>query len=192
MGVHKRARLGVGRTFQQIQLFPQLTVFENLLVATHIRNPSGFGGHLFATPGAVTSEVAMRKRVRQVLDLLELANIGDRRIGDLPFGVLRMVELARALVTGSELLLLDEPASGLDNAESRRFVDILMFVREQLGLSMLLIEHDMATVMAASDYMYVLQYGSILATGLPHEVRANEAVQTAYLGGKVAVASGSA
>jgi ABC-type branched-subunit amino acid transport system ATPase component/branched-subunit amino acid ABC-type transport system permease component len=182
MSVHDRARLGVGRTFQAIQLFGELSVFENLLVATHLRNRSGFAGHCIAAAGAVASEVEMRRRVRRVLDFLELGDLAERTAGSLPFGQLRMIELARALVTGAQLLLLDEPASGLDVRESREFVDILLHVRDELRISMLLIEHDMATVIDASDYMYVLQQGSIIAQGVPRAVQRDAAVIEAYLG----------
>jgi ABC-type branched-subunit amino acid transport system ATPase component/branched-subunit amino acid ABC-type transport system permease component len=182
MSVHDRARLGMGRTFQAIQLFAELSVFENLLVATHLRNHSRFAGHCIAASGSVASEVAMRRRVRRVLDFLELGPLSERTVGSLPFGQLRMIELARALVTGAQLLLLDEPASGLDVRESREFVDILLHVRDELGISMLLIEHDMATVISASDYMYVLQQGSMIAEGVPRAVQRDAAVIEAYLG----------
>jgi ABC-type branched-subunit amino acid transport system ATPase component/ABC-type branched-subunit amino acid transport system permease subunit len=182
LDVHKRAALGVGRTFQQIQLFPQLTVFENLLVATHLRNSSGFFGHAFALPKAIVAEVGMRARVDRIIDFLDLGDLALRSTGDLPFGNLRIIELARALVTGSELLLLDEPASGLDNTESARFADLLLYTREKLGLSMLLIEHDIATVTGVSDYMYVLEQGRIIAEGNPSAVQRNQAVIEAYLG----------
>ena len=182
MSVHDRARLGMGRTFQAIQLFGELSVFENLLVATHLRNRSSFPGHCVAASGSVASEVEMRRRVRRVLDFLDLGDLADRTAGSLPFGQLRMIELARALVTGAQLLLLDEPASGLDVRESREFVDILLHVRDELGISMLLIEHDIATVIGASDYMYVLQQGSMIAEGVPRAVQRDAAVIEAYLG----------
>lgn len=179
--VDQRARLGVGRTFQAIQLLPQLSVFENLLVATHVHNPSPFTSHLFVGPSTLAAEAEARAQVRRAAGLLELETYLDRKVADLPFGLLRMVELARALVTGARLVMLDEPASGLDNTETERLTDIVRFMRD-LGLSILLIEHDVQMVTAVSDYMYVLDYGTLLAEGPPEVVQRDPRVIAAYLG----------
>jgi branched-chain amino acid transport system ATP-binding protein len=117
-----------------------------------------------------------------VVRFLGLHEVADRSVAGLPFGVLRHVELGRALVTGAPVLMLDEPASGLDNTETNRFCDLLFHVRDRLGVSILLIEHDVRMVTAVSDYMYVLNRGRILAQGVPAEIRANEEVVAAYLG----------
>jgi ABC-type branched-subunit amino acid transport system ATPase component/ABC-type branched-subunit amino acid transport system permease subunit len=179
--VHRRAELGVGRTFQLIQLFPQLSVFDNLLAATHLQNPTGFVQHVCASGPALQAEAAARRRVARVVDLLELTDVAHRPTAGLPFGVLRMVEVARALVTGARVVMLDEPASGLDNRETDRLIEVLRFVRE-LGATLLLIEHDVRMVTSVSDHLYVLDRGKIIAEGGPAAIQNDPAVISAYLG----------
>jgi ABC-type branched-subunit amino acid transport system ATPase component/ABC-type branched-subunit amino acid transport system permease subunit len=181
LSVHHRALLGVGRTFQAIQLFAQLSVFDNLLVATHQHNPTGLLSHLAVTPASLQAEADARRRVQRVIRLLDLRDVADRRVADLPFGVLRMVEVARALVTGAKLIMLDEPASGLDNTETDRLVELIRFIRS-LGVSILLIEHDVKMVTNVSDHLYVLDRGRLLAEGPAFLVAQDEAVVAAYLG----------
>jgi sulfate-transporting ATPase len=180
--VHLRAARGLGRTFQVIQLFPELTVFENLLVATHLHNPSTVLSNVVITARSVRAELAAEETCRRVVRFLGLEEIADRAVAGLPFGTLRMIEIGRALVTGAPALMLDEPASGLDNTETDRLSELLMFVRSELGLSILLIEHDVKMVTGVSDYMYVLNRGEILAQGPPAAVQRDPAVIAAYLG----------
>lgn len=179
--VHQRAQLGVARTFQLIQLFPQLTVFDNLLAATHLQNRTGFLQHAVVSRPALVGEAACRQRVNQVVDMLDLRGVAERPAAGLPFGVLRMVEVARALVSGAPVIMLDEPASGLDNRETDRLVEVLRFVRG-LGATLLLIEHDVRMVTSVSDYMYVLERGRIIAEGEPAAIQSDPAVIAAYLG----------
>jgi branched-chain amino acid transport system ATP-binding protein len=181
-GVHARAALGVARTFQDIQLFPQLDVFENLLVATHLANPSNVLGNVVVSRRAAQGEGVSRNRVRETLGFLGLEDLAHRSVGDLSFGLLRLVEVARTLVTGARLVLLDEPASGLDNAETDRLAALLLYVRDTLGVSMLVVEHDVRTVTALSDYMYVLDQGRLIGEGRPADVQRSEAVVASYLG----------
>jgi ABC-type branched-subunit amino acid transport system ATPase component/branched-subunit amino acid ABC-type transport system permease component len=180
--VHKRAAMGLGRTFQVIQLFPELTVFENLMVATHLQNPTGLLSNLLVSGRAFRAEVAAEETCRRVVRFLGIEEVADRQAGGLPFGTLRLVEIARALVTGAPVLMLDEPASGLDNRETERLSELLLFIRNRLGVSILLIEHDVAMVTGVSDYMYVLNRGRILAQGVPAAIQRDPAVIAAYLG----------
>jgi len=182
MAMHRRAGLGMARSFQVIQLLSELSVFDNLLAATHTQNRAGALATLLVTRGALGSEDTARDRVREVVEALDLADIAERPVAGLPFGVLRMVELARALVTGAPLLMLDEPASGLDNAETDRFAELLLKVRGEFGRHVLLIEHDVRLVTAVSDRMYVIDRGRPLADGSPAEVQRDERVAAAYLG----------
>lgn len=180
--VHVRARMGVGRTFQLIQLFPQLSVFDNLLVATHVHNPTGILAHLALTPAAVAAERDAHRRVREVIGFLGLEEVAARPVAGLPFGVLRRVEIARALVTEAPLLMLDEPASGLDNTETEDLIRLLRFIRGHLGLSILLIEHDVRMVTSICDYIYVINRGAPLAEGTSAEIQRHPEVVAAYLG----------
>jgi ABC-type branched-subunit amino acid transport system ATPase component/ABC-type branched-subunit amino acid transport system permease subunit len=180
--VHERAAMGLGRTFQAVQLFPQLSVYENLLVATHSNNPTGLHSHILVTRRGVRMEAAAEETVRQAIRFMHLEDVADRTVAGLPFGVLRRVEITRTLVTGAPVVMLDEPASGLDNAETDQLSALLTDLRDRLGLSLLLIEHDVRMVTAVSDHMYVLVHGKLVADGAPEEVREDPLVVAAYLG----------
>ena len=180
--VHERAQLGVARTFQAIQLFGQLTVFENLMVATHVHNRTGVLSHIVAAERSIRADLAARDRVGRVIELLELRDIAHRPVKGLPFGTLRMIEVARAIVTGARLVMLDEPASGLDNSETERLSDVLLYLRGTLGMTILVIEHDVPFVTGVSDHMYVLNGGRLLAEGTPAQIQQNPEVVAAYLG----------
>ena len=180
--VHERAAHGLARTFQVIQLFPQLDVFDNLLVGTHLQSNDNVLSRVVLTKGAIEAELAAVRRVRDVVDLLGLHDVRHHAVAGLPFGTLRMVELARAVVTGAKVIMLDEPASGLDNRETDRLSDILRSIRADFGVSLLVIEHDVRMVTALTDYMYVIDRGRLIAEGTPAEIQRNETVIAAYLG----------
>ncbi|HZQ28134.1 MAG TPA: branched-chain amino acid ABC transporter ATP-binding protein/permease [Acidimicrobiales bacterium] len=178
---HHRAQLGLGRTFQRVRLFGQLSLFDNLLVATHQHNPTGILSHLAVTPGSLAAEAEARRQVQRVVRLLDLRDVAHTPVRDLPLAVQRIVELGRALVTGAKLVLLDEPASGLDATETARLVELIRYVRS-LGVAVLVVEHDVKMVSDVSDYLYVLERGRLLAEGPAFLVAMDEAVIAAYLG----------
>jgi ABC-type branched-subunit amino acid transport system ATPase component len=180
--VHLRAGLGVGRTFQAIQLLTDLTVFDNLLVATHLQNQTGFASHIAVTRDALIAEQGCRQLVSRIIELLDLTAVAHRPVGGLPFGTLRMVEIARALATRAPLIMLDEPASGLDNTETDRLAELLYYLRDHLGVSILLIEHDVQLVTSVCDYVYVIDRGKPIAAGPTDQVQRDPKVIAAYLG----------
>lgn len=185
--VHRRAALGVGRTFQILQLFTDLSVFDNLLVATHLQNRTGFWRNLVVSRGARLAERRARRRVRSVLKLMGLEHLADENVAGLSFGTLRLIEVARTLVTGARIVCFDEPASGLDSAETERLLDWFRFLR-QIGIALLVIEHDVSFVVRLCDWIYVLDQGCLLASGPPHQIQRDPAVIASYLGAPVEVA----
>jgi ABC-type branched-subunit amino acid transport system ATPase component len=178
---HQRAGMGVARTFQVLQLFSGLSVFDNVLMGTHLHHRGSIVGGMVGTPVTVESERRCRERVATVLELLGLADIADSSVTDLPFGTLRLVELGRALATGGRLLMLDEAASGLNDVETARLVEVVRSIRTH-GVSVLLIEHDMQMVSAACDRVFVMDRGEVIASGTPEHVSRDERVREAYLG----------
>lgn len=187
--VHERAARGLGRTFQVIQLFPELSVFENLLVATHLHNRTGAAAHIVVTGRSARAELAAERVCRDAVRFLGMQDIADRAVAGLPFGTLRMIELGRALVMRAPLLMLDEPASGLDHRETDALSEVLLRLRDELGLAILLIEHDVRMVTGVSDHMYVVDRGRLISQGSPSVVQADPAVHRAYLGEPELVAS---
>jgi len=179
---HKVVHAGIGRTFQNIELFEQATVLHNLLVGRHAhmrRNP--FSNFLFL-PGVRKNEIAHREKVEDIIDLLELAPYRDERIADLSYGARKNVELARALCAEPTLLLLDEPASGLNNEETDDISFWLEDIKHDLGVTIVMVEHDMNLVGLVADRVMAINEGRLLAIGSPDEVRENPEVQRAYLG----------
>jgi branched-chain amino acid transport system ATP-binding protein len=178
-----RARLGIGRTFQTPQAFSSLTVLDNLLLPGWLPRFGGVGSDLVPLPGAGRARRAAAERACGIAAFLGVENILERYPAELSLGQRRLIELARALAASPRLLMLDEPASGLDAAETERFAELLLRVRDVFQLTMLLVEHDMRLVLAVADYTYVLDFGKLLAEGQPGDVVSNPAVVAAYLGG---------
>ena len=174
------ARAGVARTLQGVGLFPHLTVLENVMAGGHIRSHGGFWTSILALPNGVHAERALRQDALAMLERLGIADMATRLPSAIPYGIAKKVSVARALMCDPRLLLLDEPASGLDESELDEFASLIVSLRSSMGV--LLVEHDMEFVMPLVDRLLVLNFGELIATGTPSEVRANDAVVAAYLG----------
>jgi branched-chain amino acid transport system permease protein len=181
LGASQICRRGIGRTFQNLKLFPHLSVFENVLVGCHRRQDAGFFAHLFALPSARRGEREARREATRLLHFIGLAGVAHEPAGSLPYGLQRRVELARALATQPTLLMLDEPAAGLNPQETAQLTALIRRIGG-LGITVLLIEHHMDLVMAVSDHVFVLDHGRKIAEGTPEAVRKDPRVVQAYLG----------
>ncbi|RDI29082.1 amino acid/amide ABC transporter ATP-binding protein 1 (HAAT family) [Pseudacidovorax intermedius] len=179
---HRMAALGIGRTFQNLALFASMTVRENVRVGTHTHQHAGFLRDALRLPGARRLEDEAEARTEEFIALLDLGAVADRRVADLPFGTQKRVELARALAARPRLLLLDEPACGLNHEELEGLGDLILALRARLGLTVLLVEHHMGLVMRVSDKVVALNFGRKIAEGTPEAVRRHPEVIRAYLG----------
>ena len=179
---HAIAGMGIARTFQNIELFEHATVLQNLLIGRHIRRRTSAWSEFLFMPSVREAERDARRKVEEVIDLLELQHYRDSLVAGLPYGVRKVVELARALATEPKVLLLDEPSSGLNVEETEDMAFWIEDIRRDLGITILMVEHDMALVSKVSDRVVAMSQGEVLAVGTPAQVQANPAVIEAYLG----------
>ncbi|NLJ40845.1 MAG: ABC transporter ATP-binding protein [Clostridiales bacterium] len=185
MSPHKICWAGLGRTFQNIRLFKDLTVLENVLIAMNKSVGYGLFTGFLHLPLYKREEKRLKEEGIELLKIFNLDGKKDEEAGSLPYGEQRRLEIARALATNPQLLLLDEPAAGMNPAETAALKDIIVWIREEFDLTILLIEHDMSLVMNTCERIYVLDYGMVIAQGTPEEIRSNKRVIEAYLGGDV-------
>jgi branched-chain amino acid transport system ATP-binding protein len=181
--VHEMANTGIGRTFQNLAMFKTMSVQENIMVGAHSKSKTGFWGGMWPTAKTRAEETDLKKRADELIDRLKLKDVAHRPVGDLPFGFQKRVEFARALASQPRLLLLDEPAAGLNHEELSDLADLIKLVRDEMGISVLLVEHHMHLVMNVSDWIVALNFGRKIAEGTPEQIQKHPEVIRAYLGG---------
>jgi len=179
---HQIAGLGLGRTFQNLAMFRTLTVRDNVMVGAHARSSAGFAASALRLPSVGAEERALRDQAGEIMDYLGLAAHADRPAGDLPFAIQKRVELGRALAARPKLLMLDEPAAGLNHEELHALTELVRDIRNRRGITVLLVEHHMSMVMGLSDHIVALNFGKKIAEGTPDLIQKHPDVIEAYLG----------
>lgn len=179
---HQMVEEGIARTFQNIRLFKDLTVLENVKVAFNQRMRYSVLGGILRLPGYWREEAEVDARAREILSVFHMEDEVEQRAKNLPYGRQRKLEIARAIATGAKILLLDEPAAGMNPTETAELMEAITLIRTRFGVSILLIEHDMSLVMSICERLIVIDYGQIIAAGTPYEVANNPKVIGAYLG----------
>ncbi len=186
LATHRRVALGLGRTWQNIGLVRGLTVLENMMVAQHPRVGYGALGALIGMPRSFAEERRLRRYGLEVLDFLGLTHLADSHLDGLPYGTLKLIEIGTVLATDPDIVLLDEPSSGMGPDEAHALGERLLKLRQTLNLTVLMIEHHVPLVVGVCDYVYVLNFGRVLTEGKPQAVQSHPEVVAAYLGGEAA------
>ena len=189
---HQRAQLKIARTFQNLELFDELSALDNLVLPLDAFSQRGVIGDLLRLPTTVLAERQAQEKARSILHFIGLGDYADTPAGDLPVGLQRRLEIGRALCLEPRLLLLDEPGAGLDARETAELGRLLASVRSRYGVTMLIVDHDMALIMRICSRIYVLDYGQMIADGRPEQIRDDPEVVRAYLGDAAATAVGAA
>jgi branched-chain amino acid transport system ATP-binding protein len=179
---HKVAEAGIARTFQNIELFMNMTVIENLMLGRHMHIRSGVFSGAFFYGKACHAEIANRKKVEEIIEFLEIERVRKKRVGSLPYGIQKRVELGRALAMNPKILLLDEPAAGMNVEETEDMARFIIDIKEEMDITIMMVEHDMGVVMDLAERIMVLDFGQKIAEGSPDEIVGNPKVIQAYLG----------
>ncbi len=182
MSTHKVTKLGIARTFQNIRLFTDMTVLDNVKVGMHNQIKCSFLSSMLHLPGYFRAERKANQKAMELLDFMGLADLADQKAGSLPYGVQRRLEIVRALATNPSIILLDEPAAGMNPSETTELMHQIRRIRDTFHIAIFLIEHDMNLVMNVCETIAVLNYGRLIAKGTPEEIRQNPTVIEAYLG----------
>lgn len=182
MQADKIAKSGIVRTYQNLRLFNKMTVLENVIIGAQMQKAYGMLDSVIHTPKYTREEKRLREKAMQMLEVMDIAEYADAVASSLPYGLQRRLEIARILAANPKLLLLDEPAAGMNPQESLELTEMIRNIRKDFNLTILLIEHDMKVVMNLCEYIYVMATGEVIAEGLPAEIRSNPDVVRAYLG----------
>ena len=180
--VHKIIEQGLVRTFQNVELIPSLTLVDNLLTGAHVHYETGIIQQIMRTKKYKAEEEKMREKAEGILEFLGIGHLKDQFAGSQPYGVLKKTEIGRTLMANPKLIILDEPAAGLNETETDKLVELIKIIRDEYNCSVLLVEHDMSLVMSVCDKICAISFGKRLAIGTPNEIKIDKNVQEAYLG----------